>query len=126
MNTPTFLATYAPQYVRTVLTDGQGPIEPHARTIADTIGINPWDVDLNNLMAEAARKERPPVSRFGNLGGPCRYIRAVDVFFHILLPEMMAERFPRAAAYLRATSPRWGRGWRGWVDNTPLDIQTPV
>lgn len=116
MNTPTFLATYAPQYVRTILTDGTGPIEPHARRIADTIGIDPWDVELDELLPLAAATEdqhmwRPRLTRPGFI---CRYVRTVDLFVHVIFADMVEDRFPRFAVYLRNTSPRWGATWRNW------------
>lgn len=57
--------------------------------------------------------EKPAISRF-RFGSPCRFVRQIDVLVHIVLPELMESRLPRFAAYLRRTSPRWGRSWRGW------------
>jgi hypothetical protein len=114
MNTPTFLATYAPQYVRTIVTDRTGPIETRARRFADNIGVDPWDVCIDTLADFTTHSEQPPVSRF-RLGSPCRFVRSVDVVVHVVLPEMVVERFPFHAAYLRSTSPRWGRTWRKWA-----------
>ena len=57
--------------------------------------------------------EMPAQSRFW-FGSPCRFVRQVDVFVHIVLSELLERRLPKFAAYLRRTSPRWGRSWRSW------------
>jgi len=57
--------------------------------------------------------ELPPESRF-RLGSPCRRVRQLDVAVHIVLPELTERRMPGLSRYLRRTSPRWGRSWRGW------------
>lgn len=116
MNTPTFFITYAFTYIRTVFTDGKGPIEPHLRKTADIIGVDPWDVELDEVLPLAAATEdkhmwRPRLSRPGFI---CRYVRTVDLFVHVILAEMVVEKFPRFASYLRNTSPRWGSTWRNW------------
>jgi hypothetical protein len=41
-------------------------------------------------------------------------VRTIDILVHIVLPEVIEDRHPRFAAYLRRTSPRWGRSWRSW------------
>ena len=55
----------------------------------------------------------PEASRFW-FGSPCRFVRLIDVFVHIVLPEWIEDLVPRFAVYLRRTSPRWGRSWRSW------------
>jgi hypothetical protein len=95
------------------MTDETGPIETQARRIADSIGINPWDVCMDTLKDFTTQAEQPPVSRF-RFGSPCAFVRSVDVLVHVVLPEMIADRFPFHATYLRSTSPRWGRAWRNW------------
>lgn len=57
--------------------------------------------------------EKPPQSRF-RFGSPCRFVRQIDVLVHIVLPELLERPFPGMAKFLRRTSPRWGRSWRGW------------
>lgn len=79
----------------------------------DRIGIDPWDIDLTYVSYYVARYESEPVSRY-RLGSPCRFVRSIDLMVHIYLPEMLAERHPVWACYLRRTSPRWGRAWRSW------------
>lgn len=61
--------------------------------------------------------ERPVLSRFW-FGSPCRFVRQVDVLTHIVVPELLEDRLPRLAKYLRRTSPRWGRSWRNWSSET--------
>ncbi|MFZ9191407.1 MAG: hypothetical protein ACO3D1_08080 [Ilumatobacteraceae bacterium] len=41
-------------------------------------------------------------------------MRRLDILVHIVLPELIEDHHPRFAAYLRRTSPRWGRSWRSW------------
>lgn len=57
--------------------------------------------------------EEPPVSRW-RFGSPCRFVRALDLFVHVIVPLYLSPRLPRVATYLRRTSPRWGRAWRAW------------
>jgi hypothetical protein len=83
------------------------------RTMADRIGLDPWDVDLKATLTFAKATEESPVSRFP-WGSPCRFVRSIDVAVHVLLPGMLEERYPELATYLRSTSPRWGRSFRGW------------
>jgi hypothetical protein len=54
-----------------------------------------------------------PVSRL-RIGSPCKFIRKLDLLVHIVVPELIENIMPRCARYLRKTSPRWGRSWRGW------------
>jgi len=54
-----------------------------------------------------------PVSRM-RIGSPCKFIRKLDLLIHIIIPELIEGRAQRLARYLRRTSPRWGRSWRGW------------
>jgi len=83
------------------------------RIIADNIGIDPWDTNIRSLVAEAHKHEREAASRFW-FGSPCRFVREIDMVVHLVLPAMLMERHPLWAAYLRSTSPRWGRAWRHW------------
>lgn len=83
------------------------------RYAADRIGLDPWDVDLRRIRRLARRHEATPTSRYW-FGSPCRFVRSVDFTVHVWLPAALCERHPYVAAYLRSTSPRWGRGWRGW------------
>ena len=83
------------------------------RMFADRIGLDPWDVRLADLRAFARIREQKPVSRYP-FGSPCRFVRTIDFAVHVLLPEMLVERHPVWANYLRSTSPRWGRSWRSW------------
>lgn len=54
-----------------------------------------------------------PVSRL-RIGSPCKFIRKLDLLVHIVVPEFIENIMPHCARYLRKTSPRWGRSWRGW------------
>jgi len=83
------------------------------RYAADRIGVDPWDVDLRLIRRMARRTEARPTSRYW-FGSPCRFVRSVDFTVHVWLPAALCERHPYVAAYLRSTSPRWGRQWRGW------------
>ena len=83
------------------------------RKLADTIGIDPWDVNLKDCLFFAAATEQEPVSRF-RWGSPCRFIRTIDLAVHVILPQMLEEKYPELATYLRSTSPRWGRCFRDW------------
>ena len=85
----------------------------HIKRIADTIGLDPWDVHLPTTLEFARLTEQEPVSRF-RWGSPCRFVRAIDVAVHVVLPGMLEEKYPELARYLRSTSPRWGRAFRGW------------
>jgi hypothetical protein len=71
------------------------------------------DMTLRETLYELKTFEHPPVSRF-KTGSPCRFIRTIDIFVHIIIPELVEKPFPRLARYLRNTSPRWGRSWRHW------------
>ena len=68
---------------------------------------------LRETLRRLSRAELTPESRFW-FGSPCHFVRAVDVFVHIVLPEWIEHLMPRVAVYLRRTSPRWGRSWRSW------------
>ena len=85
------------------------------RTLADRVGLDPWDVDLAATLSFARATEERPQSRFV-WGSPCRFVRAIDVAVHVLLPGMLEEKYPELATYLRSTSPRWGRSFRGWIN----------
>ena len=61
----------------------------------------------------AALPDTEPESRFW-FGSPCRFIRSLDVFVHIVVPELLENVSPWLSRYLRSTSPRWGRSWRHW------------
>lgn len=81
------------------------------RLIADRIGLDPWDVCLNELRQFVHRNESRPTSRFW-FGSPCRFIRRVDILVHVWLPAAIIDRHPIWACYLRSTSPRWGKSFR--------------
>lgn len=83
------------------------------RRFADNIGIDPWDVSLKRCALYASTYEREPKSRFF-FGSPCRFVRSIDYAVHVVLPEMLEEKHPMWACYLRSTSPRWGGTWREW------------
>lgn len=83
------------------------------RLIADDIGLDPWDVDMSRVREFVRQHEATPTSRFW-FGSPCRFVRTIDFVVHVLLPEMIAEKHPVWACYLRNTSPRWGTAWRKW------------
>ncbi len=65
------------------------------------------------LWAFIVAYEERPRSRYW-FGSPCRFVRSIDLAVHVLLPEVVAYRFPLLSCYLRTTSPRWGRAWRHW------------
>jgi hypothetical protein len=83
------------------------------RLIADRVGVDPWDIEPARLWAFVVAYEDRPTSRYW-FGSPCRFVRLVDLAVHVVLPEMLYERHPVWACYLRTTSPRWGRAWRSW------------
>lgn len=85
------------------------------RTLADRVGLDPWDIDPKSLRDFVETHESAPMSRY-RVGSPCRFIRRLDLFVHVVVPEMVVERHPLWACYLRTTSPRWGKAWRGWGD----------
>lgn len=70
-------------------------------------------LNLRETLSLAAAAEQAPRSRF-RCGSPCRFVRTVDLAVHLILPELLERPCPRLAAYLRSTSPRWGRSWRTW------------
>jgi len=74
-------------------------------------------LERKHTLRETLRKlrnvELTPESRFW-FGSPCRFVRSIDIFVHIVLPEWVEDSMPRFASYLRRTSPRWGRSWRSW------------
>lgn len=70
-----------------------------------------WALDLDATLDVIEQHAQPPESRFP-VGSPCRWIKAIDVAVHIVLPELIEKYAPRLAAALRNTSPRWGRSWR--------------
>ena len=57
--------------------------------------------------------QQSPASRYW-FKSPCYFVRAVDVTFHIIIPEIIEGMLPRLAVWLRAVSPRWGRSWYGF------------
>ena len=65
-------------------------------------------VDMTTLLAREGR----PMSRY-RFGSPCRFVRTIDLLVHVVMPELIADDLPIVACYLRSTSPRWGRAWRG-------------
>ena len=68
---------------------------------------------LRETLSRLRNVELTPESRFW-FGSPCRFVRLIDVFVHIVLAEWVEDLMPRVAFYLRRTSPRWGRSWRSW------------
>ena len=74
-------------------------------------------LERKHTLSETLRKlrqvELTPESRFW-FGSPCRFVRAIDVLVHVVLPEWIEDLTPGVAVYLRRTSPRWGRSWRSW------------
>jgi len=71
------------------------------------------DMKLRATLYQLKNFEHAPVSRF-KLGSPCSFVRTIDIFVHIIIPELVEKVFPRLAQYFRNTSPRWGRSWRHW------------
>lgn len=107
------------------LKDGEGPVEMRLRAALDAIGLDPYDVDLDALDAHAAIHEAEPKSRLEVAGqgiSPCAFSRKVDYAVHVLLPEMLAEKYPRIAKQLRDTSPRWGHR----TGQKPLGLARPA
>lgn len=76
------------------------------RILADRIGLDPWDVNAQQVSRYLRVHEKPATSRYW-FGSPCRYLRTIDAVVHVWLPAATEERHPRLAAYLRRTSPRW-------------------
>jgi len=107
------------------LKDGQGPVENFLRGALNGIGIDPYDIDMDKLTSHADDAEHAPISRLvvGGRGvSPCGLSRRVDFAVHVLLPELLVERYPRVAETLRRTSPRWG--WR--TGELPTGIGRPT
>jgi hypothetical protein len=69
--------------------------------------------NLAETLSRLRHVELTPESRFW-FGSPCRCVRALDVFVHVVLPEWVEDIMPGFTRYLRRTSPRWGRSWRSW------------
>jgi len=69
--------------------------------------------NLRETFRRLRQVELTPQSR-GWVGSPCRFVRYIDVFVHIVLAEWTEDSMPSFARYLRRTSPRWGRSWRSW------------
>lgn len=104
----------------TSLKDGQGPVESFLRNLSDGLGVDPYDIDSESLSHHAEVHEREAESRFevGDVGlSPCANARGIDYAVHVLLPEMLREKFPKTAEALRGTSPRWGH--RAHEGNAP-------
>lgn len=70
-----------------------------------------WELDLRETLDILHEHEKEPESRF-KFGSPCRWIKPIDVFIHIIVPEWLELHTPRLSRMLRDTSPRWGRSWR--------------
>lgn len=70
-------------------------------------------LNMRQTLRLASSAERRARSRFV-VGSPCKFIRALDVLVHLVIPELIENISPPIARYLRQTSPRWGRSWRGW------------
>ena len=71
------------------------------------------EMSLAEVLRSAGQAEREPRSRF-RFGSPCKLVRTIDMLVHLVIPELLEDRFPRISGYLRRTSPRWGRSWRRW------------
>lgn len=71
------------------------------------------EMKLRETLRSLERLEQDAVSRL-RIGSPCRFIRKLDIFVHIVIPEFIETPLPGIARYLRNTSPRWGRSWRHW------------
>jgi hypothetical protein len=83
------------------------------RITVDRIGLDPWDASPEAIRSFTEKHESEPLSRF-RFGSPCAFVRDIDMAVHVWLPAMLAEKYPELAAYLRSSSPRWGRSWREW------------
>jgi hypothetical protein len=106
------------------LKDGSGPVEGFLRSALNSLGVDPYDVDWNQLDFHADIHEAAPKSRVMVAGAnvsPCAQARGVDFAVHVLLPELLREKFPVVAQKLRLTSPRWG--WRS--GNMPTGVAAP-
>ena len=106
------------------LKDGSGPVEGFLRSALNSLGVDPYDVDWNQLDFHADIHEAAPKSRVMVAGAnvsPCAQARGVDFAVHVLLPELLREKFPVIAQKLRLTSPRWG--WRS--GNMPTGVSAP-
>jgi hypothetical protein len=106
------------------LKDGTGPVEGFLRSALNSLGVDPYDVDWNQLDFHADIHEAAPKSRVMVAGAnvsPCAQARGVDFAVHVLLPELLREKFPVVAQKLRLTSPRWG--WRS--GNMPTGVSAP-
>ena len=78
------------------------------RRITDTVGIDPFDVDLDQLEEHQKLHERDPKSRL-SIGSPCARVRDIDVAVHRILPGLLQDKYPEMAKRLLRTSPRWGK-----------------
>ena len=67
------------------------------------------DLNLSETLSLARTLETRPTSRL-RIGSPCKFVRSMDVFVHLVVPEVVEDVTPRAAD----TSPRWGKSWRSW------------
>lgn len=86
-----------------------------ARLITNSIGVDPFDVDIDKLYNHAELCAAPPQSRF-KFKSPCWAIKDLDFGVHVWLPSILSERYPDLSKTLAKTSPRWGRkshphGW---------------
>jgi len=81
-------------------------------TTALILGLR-WRLDLKWIREFVRSHESTPTSRYW-FGSPCRFVRTLDLLVHVVLPEMLTDHHPQIACYLRSTSPRWGKAWRGW------------
>lgn len=96
------------------LSDGKGPVESFLRKNLDRIGVDPYDLDYRKLRAHAIShasqngvyRNRAGQSRFW-FKSPCWANRHVDFSVHVLLPQMLRQKYPELAKSLTATSPRW-------------------
>lgn len=91
-----------------------------ARTVANAIGIDPYDADVGKLKAHAADHENNPISRL-KLGSPCARNKNIDFAVHVWLPTILQEKHPELAKRLQDTSPRWGHR-----HDEPLNLPKPL
>lgn len=118
------LAAMASPAILDTLSDGEGPVEETLRKALNAIGVDPYDLDIEQLTQHSEAHEGAPQSRL-NIGGRgasiCANSREADFATHVLLPEMLQEKYPELAQRLRETSPRWG--WRS--GDMPLGLASP-
>ena len=81
------------------------------------------DLNIRQTLRIARLVEQEKQSRFW-LGSPCKFVRSLDLLIHLIIRELVEDLTPAVARYLRHTSPRWGRSWRGWAQ-MPDNVTKP-